>query len=556
MSPVKLSRDTTVHGAMATVAEALPDLEAIVFQDERITFGELNRRIDALAAGLCRLGVAKGDVVVVVLPTCPEFVYAHFAIGKVGAVLSPVIPLYRRQELAYILSDCDAAAVILQPDVMGNKLLEIVQELRPDLPHLKHVIVRGDEAPDGTVSLDSLMEMQEPQPPADLAGPDDLFGLLYTSGTTGGPKAVMHSHRTIMAQVVNVLEYEQSQRERAPLEMIKGLIKMTMKYGTRYLKYGSKQNSYMPLMPIYTSGGHIAMRATLLSGKKMVLIERFHPVRALELIGEEEVNTVTATPSMWRLMLQVKDFEKYNLSSLLNVSSGMAYIPPKIAEEVQRRFNAPLIISYGATETAGGVTMTQVGDDGKAATQSIGRVAYDNTKVRVVDDDHREVAVGQVGELAMNQPGTMLGYYKSPELTAQVLDADGWYYSGDLGFVDERGVVTIVGRKKDMIIRGGQNIYPAEVESFILTHPKIAEVAIVGVPSEVEGETVWAFVVPEEGQTVTPSEVLRHCRGEITAFKVPSEVRIVDELPRNALTKVKKFELRERAIEELEAAAG
>jgi len=541
---------------MAKVAEALPDLEAIVFQDERITFSDLNKRIDALAAGLYRLGIKKGDVVVVLLPTCPEFVYAHFAIGKVGAVLSPVIPLYRRQELRYILDDCDAAAVILQPDVMGNKLLQIVQELQPDLPHLKHVIVRAGEAPDGTVSLDSLMASGAPQPPAEMVGADDLFGLLYTSGTTGGPKAVMHSHRTIMAQVVNVLEYEQSQRERPPLEMIKGLVKMTMKYGTRYLKYGSKQNSYMPLMPIYTSGGHIAMRATILSGKRMVFIERFHPVRALELIEKEAVNTVTATPSMWRLMLQVKDFEKYDLSSLLNVSSGMAYIPPKIAAEVQRRFNAPLIIGYGATETAGGVTMTQVSDDGKVATESIGRVAYDNTKVRVVDDEHNEVAVGQVGELAMKQPGTMLGYYKSPELTAQVLDEEGWYYSGDLGFVDDRGVVTIVGRKKDMIIRGGQNIYPAEVESFILTHPKIAEVAIVGVPSEVEGESVWAFVVAKDGETITANDVLRHCRGEITAFKVPSQVRVVDELPRNALTKVKKFELREQAIAESTAATG
>ena len=494
-------------------------------------------------------------MVVVLLPTCPEFVYAHFGIGQVGAVLSPVIPLFRRQELSYILNDCDAAAVIVQPNVMGNKLLDIVQELRPELPHLRHVIVRGEDAPEGTVSLSSLMTSRKPQPPAELAGPDDLFGLLYTSGTTGGPKAVMHSHRTIMAQVVNVLEYEQSQRQRPPLEMIKGLLKMTFKYGTRYLKYGSKQNSYMPLMPIYTSGGHIAMRATILSGKKMVLIERFHPVRALELIKTEEVNTVTATPSMWRLMLQVKDFEKYDLSSLLNVSSGMAYIPPKIAEEVQRRFNAPLIIGYGATETAGGVTMTTVSDSAKVATESIGKVTYDNTKIRVVDDDHNEVPTGQVGELAMKQPGTMLGYYKAPELTAQVLDEDGWYYSGDLGIVDEKGVVTIVGRKKDMIIRGGQNIYPAEVESFILTHPKVTEVAIVGVPSEVEGETVWAFVVPKDGETLAANDVLRHCRGEITAFKVPSAVRIVDSLPRNAITKVKKFELRDRAIEEMKQAA-
>ncbi len=540
---------------METVVAAMPDLEAIVYQGERIKFAELGQRIDALAAGLYKLGVKKGDVVVVLLPTCPEFVYAHFAIGRVGAVLSPVIPLFLRQELQYILNDCDAAAVIVQPNVSGNKLLEIVQELRPELPHLRHVIVRGDEAPEGTVTLNSLMAPTNPQPPTDSAGPDDLFGLLYTSGTTGGPKAVMHSHRTIMAQVVNVLEYEQSQRERPPLEMIKGLVRMTVKYGSRYLKYGSKQNSYMPLMPIYTSGGHIAMRATILSGKKMVLIERFHPVRALELIEQEKVNTVTATPSMWRMLLQVKDFEKYDLSSLLTVSSGMAYMPPKLAQEVKKRFNAPLIIGYGATETAGGVTMTTVSDSAKVSTESIGRVTYDNTKVKVVDDDRNEVPIGEVGELAMKQPGTMLGYYKSPEMTAEVLDDDGWYYSGDLGYVDEDGVVTIVGRKKDMIIRGGQNIYPAEVESYILTHPKVAEVAIVGVPSEVEGESVWAFVVPKDGETVTANDVLRHCRGEITAFQVPSEVRIVDSLPRTALTKVKKFDLRDRAVAELERAS-
>lgn len=267
----------------------------------------------------------------------------------------------------------------------------------------------------------------------------------------------------------------------------------------------------------------------------------------------EAVNTVTATPSMWRLILQFRDFDKYDLRSLLSVSSGIAYIPPEIAEEVQRRFKAPMIIGYGATETAGGVTMTQVSDNRKVATESIGRVAFPGTGVRVVDDDHNAVPVGHVGELAMRQHGTMLRYYKSPELTAHVLDGEGWYYSGDLGFVDEQGVITIVGRKKDMIIRGGQNTCPAEVWSFLLEHPKIAEAAVVGVPSELEGETVWAFVVPEEGETVTPVDVLRHCRGKITAFKVPSEVRVVDELPRTALTKVKKFELRERAIEQLES---
>ena len=232
------------------------------------------------------------------------------------------------------------------------------------------------------------------------------------------------------------------------------------------------------------------------------------------------------------------------------VGVGAAYIPPKLARQIEKRFNAPVLIGYATTET-NMLTATGLADSLEIATETVGRPSSSRIQMKIVDNDRKEVAPGEVGEIAVKQPGMMLGYYNAPELTAQVLDTDGWYYTGDLGTENADGVVSIVGRKKDMIIRGGQNIYPAEVENFILTHPSVNSVAVVGVPAEAGSENVWAFVIPNAGASLTDQDVLRHCRGQITAYKVPSEVRIVDAFPMNPLQKVQKFKLREMALQEL-----
>jgi fatty-acyl-CoA synthase len=555
MGEITIGPETAVDVAMSLALAAYAEREAVVIGDERLTYSELGDRIDRLAAGLYKLGLQKGDVVILLLPTCLEFLYLYWALARVGAVVAPVNPLSRRAEIGHILADSEAKAVVFAPNVSGNNLLSILQTVRAedDLPNLQHLIIRGGDAPEGTIPFDSLMTAAEPRPPEGINEPDDLWALLYTTGTTGKPKGVMHTHRTAMGQILAIAKLAAAMNEE-PMAQIGSLLKLTLKYGTRYVKAARQQRAMMSLAPLYATGGHYSARTTLLGGDRFLAPDRFHPVHALEMIERERVTMLIATPSMFRLMLDVQDFDRYDKSSLLVVNSSMAYMPPKLAKRVRERFKCPLMIAYGATES-GGITGTSITDGGKTATDTIGR-ATSGADLRIVDDQHKDVPVGQVGEIAVKGAGIMAGYYKAPELTAEVLDDEGWYYSGDLGTIDKEGVIKIVGRKKDMIIRGGQNIFPPEIENHINTHPAVHTSAVVGVPSEIYGEAVWAFVVPMEGQELTAGDVLKHCRGALTAFKVPGEVRILDELPMAAGLKVQKYKLRDLAKQELKDAGG
>jgi fatty-acyl-CoA synthase len=247
----------------------------------------------------------------------------------------------------------------------------------------------------------------------------------------------------------------------------------------------------------------------------------------------------------------VQDLEQYDTSSLLICGVGGAPCPPHLAQEIQRRLRCAIHVGFGATELGGGVSVTSLADADRQRTETVGR-PLPGMEIKVVDEQRRELAPGQVGELACRGDNVMLGYYQAPEVTAQVIDEEGWYYTGDLARVDERGYIQIVGRKKDMIIRGGQNVYPAEIEGYLTAHPKIREAAVVGVPSPLEGESVWAFVLLEDGIKMAEREVLDHCRLELELYKIPSRVRFVDEFPRSATGKPQKYKLRERALDDLQ----
>jgi fatty-acyl-CoA synthase len=270
----------------------------------------------------------------------------------------------------------------------------------------------------------------------------------------------------------------------------------------------------------------------------------------LEMIEKEHVNVLACTPTHYALMLDVREFESYDISSVLYCSMGAAPCPPDLVRQVRERFGCPVLISFGATETAGAATITSIADGEKNQTETVGQT-YPGVEVKIVDDNRQEVPRGTVGEVATKMPGVMKGYYKAPEATAKALDGDGWYYTGDLGTMDKKGFVKIVGRKKDMIIRGGQNVYPAEVEAVLIAHAKVREAAVIGVPSELEGETVWAYIVPMSDTLLTTEEILRYSRREMAAYKVPQEIRIVESLPRTPTQKVRKFQLRDEAQQEI-----
>ena len=551
MTDLTFNTSMSLDQALAGVVSRCPDQEALVFGETRITYRELGQRVNALAAGLHQLGLGKGEKVVVILPNCHEFAYCFFAIGQAGGVFVPMNPLYRQREIQHILSDAEAAAVIFTPQVWGNDLLRIIQDVHKELPHLRHLIVHADPAPEGTISLEGLLTTPIPEPPVSLAAPEDLFGLIYTSGTTGVPKAVMHTHRTMLAPVIASDKLRRAMFERRSLPDMARMARVLARYGARFLRWANKPQTMLTPSPFHAMAGYGMLLNSILFGYRLVIMERFHPVQALELIQREHVNVLSATPTMFSVILGVSDFDQYDKSSVLYCAMGAAPCPPDLVRRVREGFGCPVTISFGATETGGGATVTRIEDSDAMQTDTVGRV-FPGVRVKVVDDQRRELPLGQVGELACDMDGVMKGYYKAPDATAEALDADGWYYTGDLAVMDEKGYVRIVGRKKDMIIRGGQNIFPVEIEHFLMTHPAIQAVAVVGVPDEVGSENVWAYVVTQPGASLTPQEVLDYCQGEIAPYKVPSEVRILDALPMTPTTKARKFELREMALQELE----
>jgi fatty-acyl-CoA synthase len=290
----------------------------------------------------------------------------------------------------------------------------------------------------------------------------------------------------------------------------------------------------------------------LLMGDRLVVMPRFHPREALRLVERERVTILVAVPMGYKVMLELEGFEQYDTSSLLICGTGAAPCPPHLAREIQDRLGCAVHIGFGATETGGGISVTSITDSDAHQAETVGR-PMPGVEVKIVDERRRELPSGQVGELACRGDSVMLGYYRAPEMSAEVMDEEGWYYTGDLAMMDGDGYLRIVGRKRDLIIRGGQNIYPPEIENYLMAHPWIREAAVVGVPSPLEGESVWAFVLLEEGADMTPRQVLGYCREELEPHMVPSQVRFVTDFPRSETGKPQKFALRAAASQEMKA---
>lgn len=539
-----LTPDLTLYRALCKSIAANSRRGALTFEGHTVTYQELGKRVASLAAGLRNLGVGPGDRIAVILPNCLEFAYAFFAPGALGAVMIPINPVSTQREMQHILVDCEASVIITEARPMGNNLQAILQAIRPSLPKLRHIVSRGETMP-GTISLTDLMrEIDSFQP--EQVSPDDLCALIYTSGTTGTPKAVMQSHRSMIAPV----RYGESSMKE--MTSARFLLRLLRTYDLRFLKWGFRQHSTLSPAAMHALLGYSSLVYGLLFGSRVVISDRFHPGKVLALIEQEQVNMLMTTPTMVAALLNSREFSPRKVSSMLYVAMGAAPCPPELVRRAREMFGCPVLIAFGATEI--GVTLTTSPVDSDAMQlETVGRL-LPGIEAKIVDDQHQELPRGQTGELAMRLPSVMLGYHNAPDMNAAVFDQDGWYFTGDLATMDKNGYFRIVGRKKDMIIRGGQNIYPAEIESHLSGKPGIANIAIVGVPDPIVGERVWAFVVPTEGATLTPGDILKFCRGELAPYKVPEQVRVVADLPMTSTGKVQKFVLRARALQELEQA--
>lgn len=547
-----LNTKMTMAEALRQVADSGPDQEALVCDDVRVTYGRLSARVEALARNLHELGLSREDKAVALLPPGPEFVYLFFAVARLGAVIVPLNPQLRPRRLSGVLRDAEPVLLVASRSIEDGVLRRATS--------LRHVILVGEAVEEGEEpSLADLMispassavERSKAEGPALNgidASPDDLLALLYTSGTTGMPKGAMHSHRSLIAPVAATLKVRELWK-RPSFKMLGQQIKALARYRERLLRAAGGPQTLLSTTGWHTITGLEVMLQALLMGDRLVVMPHFHPRRALELVEREQVTVLVAVPMAYQVMLRLEGFDDYDTSSLIVCGTGAAPCPPHLAREIEDRFGCAAYIGFGATETGGGIAVSSLADSDERRTETVGRPLLE-TEVKIVDEQGCELPPGQVGELVCRSDGVMMGYYQAPEMTAKVMDEEGWYHTGDLAVMDEDGYLRIVGRKKDMIIRGGQNIYPVEIEDHLTAHPSIREAAVVGVPSAVGGESAWAFVILEEGAAMTPHEVKSYCRKALEPYKIPGEVRFVADFPRSEAGEPQKFKLRTKALQE------
>ena len=496
-------------------AEISPSLEAYVDSDsrERLTYPELNRRANQTANALRELGVKKGDRVALLLMNSREFVEAFFGLAKIGAIVVPLNWRLVADELSFILKDSGSTVLLYGGEFAGTvKKLHDGGAKATDVRHWIHV---GDPATRDSFALayDALQSKASGAEPEIGADEDDLLYIMYTSGTTGLPKGAVHTHNTVIWACITICPTTD----------------------TRY------RDRYLQALPLYHVGALTPLTAMVHSGVTLIMMRTFDPVRAWELIEQERITTMLAVPAMLNFMAQAPGFKSCECPQLRWIMSGAAPVPVTLIEKYAER-GIEVHQVYGMTETCGPACLTNP-DIALLKKGSTGK-AYFHTDVRVVNQDGKDVRPGEPGEVIMRAKHIMKEYWNRPDATAETI-RDGWLYSGDVATVDDEGYIYIQDRTKDMIISGGENVYPAEIENVILGHPDVKEVAVIGQPSERWGESPLAVVVAKDG-ALKPESILAHCKGKLAPFKMPKGVEFIDVIPRNPTGKILKRILRER----------
>ncbi|HZC04129.1 MAG TPA: long-chain fatty acid--CoA ligase [Ktedonobacterales bacterium] len=502
-----------VGDMLANSAAQYPDKTAIIFRDQPTNYAEFNLRANQVANGLIDLGVRKGDRVGLLLHNIPLFLEAYYGVLKAGAVVVPMNVLYKQGEVAYIMRDCGAKALLT-----FAPFAPVALAAASECPDLKHVIVAAPVAVPGALSWAQTIGAAPATPPHVEVREDDLAVLSYTSGTTGRPKGAMLTHGNLLANI----------EENSDIQQIKISSDDVVWLG-------------LPLFHIY--GMNVGMNNTIHYGGTMLVVERFEPLATLEDIQKHRVTVIYGAPPMFIAWSQVPTIRETDFSSVRFISSGAAALPVAIIGLFQELTHAPITEGYGLSEASPVLTTNAAGPYTKPGTVG---PAIPGVEIKIVDDAGNEVPHGEMGELIARGPNIMVGYWNQPQATADTL-RDGWLYTGDLATEDEDGYITIVDRKKDMIVVSGYNVYPREVEEMLYQHPAVADAAVVQYPDPYQGESVLAFVVRKEGQNVSAQELIDFCRSQIAVFKCPRRIEFVDELPKNNTGKVLRRQLRDQA---------
>jgi fatty-acyl-CoA synthase len=528
-----------------TVAR-FPDNEAIVYVDRdfRLTYREFGDLVDRLARGLMSMGVRKGEKVAVWATNIPYWVALQFATAKIGAVLLTVNTNYRSTELAYILEQSESENLFLIDGYQDIDYLQTVYELVPELrtqergrlsaprfPHLKRVCFLGLEKHRGMYSIPEVLALSAMTDEDDYRArqaaldPHDVVNMQYTSGTTGFPKGVMLTHYNVGN---NGYWIGANQR------------------------FGPADRVCLPVPLFHCFGCVLGVMAAVNHGSTLVILEGFDPVQAMTAVEQERCTALYGVPTMFIAILDHTLFSKFRFDSLRTGIMAGSPCPIQVMRQViDRMYMKEITICYGLTEASPVTTQTRIGDDIKKQTETVGRPMPGMEVKTINPETGADCAVGEHGEIVSRGYNSMKGYYKMPEATAKCIDADGWLHSGDIGVFDADGYVTVTGRLKDMIIRGGENVYPKEVEDFLLLMPGILDVQVVGVASRKYGEEVGAFVRRKGDATITEDDVKDFCRGKIARYKTPKYVHFIDAFPMTASGKIQKYLLRKMAAEEL-----
>ena len=509
--------DETLADFVDRTADARPDALCTTDGSRQLMWADARNQAWRLAGGLARLGITAGDRVVVQLQNSIEAVLTYYALARLGAVMVPRMTMYREREVSDAIDRTEAKALVVPDSFRGFDHAAMAAALHQQCRSLDHVVVVGD-APAGTLEFDALADAEQyagPRP-----GPDDLHIILFTSGTTAQPKGVMHTFNTFVT-------------------CAKGL--------ARAFALTPDDICLMPSPLMHNTGLQSGALVPAVTGCASVLQDVWEPNAGLELIGRFGVTfSVGATPFV-TMMIDAHDGGRHDLRSLRLFACGGAPVPASVVRDAVAVLGCTLMTVFGQTESSL-QTITRLDDPVERVASSDGRAA-EGTEVSLLDDDGREVPRGAQGEICSRGPGVMVGYWRDPERTKEAFEF-GWFHSGDLGRMDDAGYLRVTGRKKDIIIRGGTNISPSEIEELLLEHPCVADVTVVGMPDRVLGEKACAFVVPVPGTSPTLADLTSFLRQKkIAVQKLPERLELRHELPRTATGKVEKYRLRDELVE-------
>ena len=527
----------TISQALTKSALEFPENVALNYMGKRITFRELDGLVNAFARALKDLGVEKGDKVALCLPNIPQVVIANYAIFRLGATAVQNNPLYTERELEYQLNDSDSKMVVtltlliprmqkIKPNTQIEKIIGChINSYLPFpkkqlFPLVKKDMYRKAEPAENIYVFKDLIMKYSTDPIVDQSKWDDIATLIYTGGTTGVSKGVMLSNANLSCNTQQFIAWFP--------DLNRGEEKLIGNY------------------PVFHSAGFATMNLMIWQAFEHLMVPRPAPKINVELIKKQKPTFLPGVPTIFIGLLADSDFRKLDFSPIKGFFSGAAPLAADTIRDLKDLTGATMCEVYGSTETAPFATVTPWG--GKVKPGTVG-IPIPDTDVKIVDfeDPNRELEVGEEGEIAIKGPQIMVGYYKKSEATNEVLK-EGWYLSGDIGKFDEEGYLSIIDRKKDMIIASGYNIYPVEIDNVLIEHPKILEACAIGIPDEYRGETVKAFIVVKDGETLTEEEIISYCKEKLAVYKVPKIIEFMDELPKSAVGKVLRRELREMEL--------